>query len=73
MQTQIPLSGKRCQCSECKEFFSSPTAFDKHRAGTHGVDRHCQSPETAGLLIRKVPNGSFWASPGNGRWAVNET
>ena len=37
----MKLSGDRNQCQGCKEYFNSTSAFDKHRAGEHGKDRHC--------------------------------
>lgn len=27
------LTGNRCQCTACGEFFSSPRSFDRHRVG----------------------------------------
>ena len=35
------LRGDRNQCPQCGEYFNSTAAFDKHRTGTHGVDRGC--------------------------------
>jgi hypothetical protein len=37
----MKLTGDRNQCQGCKEFFNSTYAFDKHRHGTHGLDRRC--------------------------------
>jgi hypothetical protein len=48
----------------CHETFTGITAFDKHRAGSHGWGkRHCVSPEAAGLVAagRAYP---CWALPG---------
>ncbi len=30
-------------CPACKISFNSLSAFDAHRIGTHGVDRHCMT------------------------------
>ena len=35
----------RCRCAACGEHFNSTAAFDKHRVGTHGVDRRCSTPD----------------------------
>lgn len=37
----MQLRGDRNQCQGCKEFFNSGYGFDKHRHGTHGLDRRC--------------------------------
>ncbi len=29
----MKLTGNRCQCAECGEYFNSVAAFDKHRVG----------------------------------------
>lgn len=33
-------------CSECCRTFSGSVAFDAHRQGEHGVNRHCADPTT---------------------------
>jgi hypothetical protein len=56
------LSGSRNQCQSCKEFFNSYGAFDKHRTGSHGVDRRCRTPEEMiekGMVLR---NDGFWVT-----------
>lgn len=41
-----------CHCASCHETFTTITAFDKHRAGSHPHDtRHCLDPEAAGLVL----------------------
>lgn len=62
-QTSAILKGKRCMCPTCGEFFSSITMFDKHRAGEHGVDRHCLDPQTLGMVIRERGNNTYWTMP----------
>lgn len=32
-------------CAECHETFGGTRAGDMHRAGTHGVGRHCLTPD----------------------------
>lgn len=56
----MKLTGDRNQCQGCKEFFNSTAAFDKHRTGQHGVDRHCL---TAGEMTDKgmaKNSAGFW-------------
>lgn len=39
------LTGCRCQCTACSEFFASPGAFDRHRRGSFAVPgslQHCR-------------------------------
>jgi hypothetical protein len=37
----MKLTGQRCQCTGCGEYFNRVSTFDKHRVGEHGVNRHC--------------------------------
>ncbi len=37
------MSG-RCECGACHQRFNSVSAFDLHRTGNYGVDRHCREP-----------------------------
>ena len=59
------LTGKRCKCPSCGEYFSTVSNFDKHRKGSHADnDRHCVSPDSVGL----EQNGrGLWAMPGTPR------
>jgi len=37
-----PLSGNRCQCSVCFEYFNSEKAFTRHRVGSYmPMERRC--------------------------------
>ncbi len=56
------LTGDRNQCCGCHELFNSVFAFDKHRLGAIGVDRHCASPEE--MLIKGMSKNAkgFWIS-----------
>lgn len=54
------LTGPRCQCCGCGEYFSRERAFDRHRVGQFGVDRRCLT--TSELIARgwhRNPAG-FW-------------
>jgi hypothetical protein len=35
------LTGNRCQCTACGEYFNRVSTFDRHRVGTFGLDRRC--------------------------------
>ncbi len=63
-KTKAALTGKRCQCPSCKEFFSTVANFDRHRRGIHGVDRACIDPAAAGMVVRQSGSNSFWSMPG---------
>jgi len=48
------LTGRVCQCTVCGEVFNSEAGFNKHRIGTHGVDRRCMTPDAmreAGMAL----------------------
>jgi hypothetical protein len=71
----MKLTGDRNQCQGCKEYFNSTHAFDKHRAGEHGINRHCL--DTAEMLAKGMFMGQdgFWrgsAMPDNVLKAINE-
>lgn len=54
------LRGDRNQCAGCGQCFNSSHAFDKHRTGEHGVNRHCMSAEqmqAKGMVLR---DDGFW-------------
>lgn len=56
----MKLVGSRNQCSGCKQYFNSNTAFEKHRTGAFGVNRRCRSSEEM-LKIGMTKNKSgFW-------------
>ena len=58
------LTGNRCKCAECGEFFNSAYAFDKHRVGAYETDpgRWCLS-EFGMEALRMAKNLSgFWLS-----------
>ena len=59
------LTGVKCKCSGCGNYFNSTSAFDKHRIGRIGkvnVPRHCLSIEqmiSAGMAQNKA---GYWSS-----------
>lgn len=62
-KTNARLVGKRCQCPVCFEVFSTEANYNKHRKGSHGVDRHCVDPESVGLVVAKVGEFTVWKGP----------
>lgn len=55
---------KTCHCTECHATFTTPSAFDKHRTGSHASGtRTCLPPIDAGLTDagRAYP---CWSHPG---------
>jgi hypothetical protein len=58
----VKLSGTRNQCTGCKEYFNSNTAFDKHRTGKHGVNRRCRTPEEMQNLGMFINIYGYWVS-----------
>lgn len=46
---------KRCKCTACERYFSTPNNFDRHRRALACVD-----PETVGL----VKTDGIWRLPG---------
>jgi len=41
---------KTCHCSGCHNTFTAPTAFDRHRVGSHGGGRRCADPAKVDLV-----------------------
>ena len=60
----MKLSGDKNQCQGCKTYFNSTTAFDKHRTGQHGIDRHCLlEPDMLAKGMAKNKAGFWIGSP----------
>jgi predicted nucleic acid-binding Zn ribbon protein len=56
------LTGNRCECSACGEYFNGVSGFDRHRVGRHGVDRRClYVHEMAALGFVQNASG-FWVT-----------
>jgi hypothetical protein len=54
----MKLTGRRCLCRSCGEYFSSVASFDKHRTGP-ATDRRCLPPAEAGLVKNE---GGWWVT-----------
>jgi hypothetical protein len=57
------LTGNRCECTACGEYFSSERSFDRHRIGQFGIDRRCMTADamTADGWARN--DRGFWLTP----------
>lgn len=62
MDTRKPpkLTGSRCQCCGCGEYFSRERAFDRHRIGEFGIDRRCLAPAEMGARGWHRNAAGFW-------------
>lgn len=74
----MKLGNRRCQCSECREYFNSTGAFDKHRTGAYAKpgqwqgNRRCRSiEEMTGLGMLKNPAG-FWIGSSRDHATLNQ-
>ncbi len=60
----MKLTGRRCQCAACGEYFNTVFAFDKHRTGSHAKDqRRClkaHEMENTGMHYRERENERLW-------------
>jgi len=66
----VKLSGDRCQCAACGEYFNSTAAFDRHRVGGYRVpgDRRCLSTyEMSERGFSKNLKG-FWVTSRNPKY-----
>ena len=61
MNVRKKLSGDRCRCPTCGEYFNSTRAFDRHRTGTYQpLERRCLT--TAEMEVRGMSRNvrGFW-------------
>jgi len=54
------LTGNRCECGACHQRFNSVSAFDLHRVGMYGIDRHCREPSEMLAIGMSLNDGGFW-------------
>jgi hypothetical protein len=57
------LTGSRCQCSTCREFFNSISVFDRHRVGNwenRGATRRCLSVHEMRAKGWRLNVRGFW-------------
>ncbi len=55
------LTGRRCQCCGCGEYFNGERGFDRHRVGEYGVSRRCLSIDEMTALGWHRKASGFWA------------
>lgn len=63
------LTGNRCQCTACGQYFNGAQPFDRHRVGDCG-NRRCLSVaemEAAGFIRNAV---GFWCDRANAKHAM---
>lgn len=54
------LTGHRCLCRGCGEFFNSVRAFDRHRAAASSVAQRCLTAEEMVKRGMSVNVSGFW-------------
>lgn len=60
----LKLTGCRCQCCACGEYFGNVVVFDRHRVGQHGVNRRCLSPDEMAAKGWAQNDRGFWLRRG---------
>jgi len=61
------LKGDHCQCAVCGLHFNSTYAFDKHRAGEYGVNRHCLTADQMRAKGMSENSAGWWVSEASPR------
>lgn len=61
------LSGRRCVCRGCGEYFNSVPAFDKHRVGSYmlpdgSCGRRCLTHDEMLEAGMRLPEHGFWVT-----------
>lgn len=54
------LTGNKCQCTACGEFFNRVSTFDRHRVGVIGVDRRCLTSDEMTAKGWRLNGRGFW-------------
>jgi hypothetical protein len=71
--SSLPRPPRFCHCEGCHESFTGVKAFDAHRRGRHGVDRHCATPAQMLILgLRKNAQGQWSCPAGVKRGRISE-
>jgi hypothetical protein len=73
------ITGSRCLCRTCGEYFNSVSMFDRHRVGEYPT-RRCLTPEQMLERGYSVNEAGFWIERArldrtrrNGDWLVAAT
>ena len=64
------LSGGRCQCTACGQFFNRVSLFDKHRQGKMDA-RTCLTPDEMADKGWRINAAGFWV--GAGGWFAKKS
>jgi hypothetical protein len=68
----IVLRGDRNECPTCGELFNSSVAFEKHRRGDFGKNRHClTTAEMLGAGMAKNSTG-WWVTELRGSYDAGQ-
>ena len=66
----LKLTGSRCQCPTCGDYFGNVVGFDRHRVGVPDIDRRCLT-ESEMIHAGWTRNGrGFWLRPSPERGPV---
>jgi hypothetical protein len=57
------LTGCRCQCVECGDYFGNVVGFDRHRVGDYGAGRRCLTAKELGCRGWVRNERGFWLRP----------
>ena len=61
----MKLTGSRCQCSACGEYFNRSSLFDRHRVGSFQPRaRRCLSPDEMSEKGWRKNSAGFWVGAG---------
>ncbi len=69
------LTGSRCRCSACGEYFNSVSTFDRHRHGGwqgRGADRRCLTPAELRARGWTLNAHGFWIERKNPRGRIDQ-
>jgi hypothetical protein len=71
--TAPKLTGNRCQCTACGEYFNGAAGFDAHRIGRFGIDRRCLdvAEMTARGWMRNTAD--FWITDSHAQRAARQS
>ena len=61
--TNVPYGSRKCACRVCGKFFTTPYAFDKHRAGSFKKNERFCLPTEDMVALGMVENElGYWVS-----------
>lgn len=63
----MKLTGNRCQCPACGEYFNRVSTFDKHRVGPYDGKRKCLTRAEMADKGWSVNAAGFWVTS-SGNW-----